>query len=55
MGSSLKDGVLVFGQDFEPMADVVGMIFPDFRRDAEIGTEEGGTEFRIGSGGSRLK
>ena len=43
--SSLKDGVLVFGQDFEPVADIVGMVFPDFRGDAEVGAKEGGAKF----------
>ena len=45
MGSSLKDGVRVFGQDFEPMTDIVGMVFPDLRRDAEVGAKEGGAQF----------
>ena len=44
MCGRLKDGVRVFGEDFEPVADVVGMIFPDFRRDAEVGAKEGGTQ-----------
>ena len=45
MCGSLKDGVLVFGQDFEPVADIVGMVFPDFRGDAEVGTQERGAQF----------
>ena len=46
MRGSLKDGVLVFGQDFEPVADVVGMVFPDVRGDAKVGTKKGGAQFR---------
>ena len=42
MGGRLKDGVLVFGKDFEPVADVVGVVFPDLRSDAEVGTQESG-------------
>ena len=42
MGGRLKDGVLVFGKDFEPVADVVGMVFTDFRCDVEVGAKEGG-------------
>ena len=45
MCGSLKDGVLVFGQDFEPMADIVGMVFPDLRRDVEVGAQERGAQF----------
>ena len=45
MCGSLKDGVIVLGKDFEPVADVVGMVFPDLRRDAEVGTEERGAKF----------
>lgn len=45
MCRSLKDGVLVFGKDFEPVADVVGMVFPDLRRDVEVGTQERGAQF----------
>jgi hypothetical protein len=42
--SSLKDGVLVFCKDFEPVADVVGMIFPDLRGEAEVDAKEGGAK-----------
>jgi hypothetical protein len=28
------------------MADVVGLVFADFRRDADIGAEEGGAQLR---------
>ena len=45
MCGSLKDGVLVFGKDFEPVADIVGMVFPDLRGNAEVGAQEGGTKF----------
>ena len=45
MGGRLKDGEIVFGQDLEPVADVVGMIFPDLRSDAEVGAKEGGAQF----------
>ena len=38
MCGSLKDGVIVFGKDVEPLADVVGMVFPDLRRDVDVGT-----------------
>ena len=44
MCRSLKDGVLVFGKDVEPVADVVGMVFPDLRRDVEVGAQEGGAK-----------
>jgi len=55
MCGSLKDGVIVFGKDVEPVADIVGMVFPDLRGNAEVGAQEGGAKFCIGSGGSRLK
>ncbi len=45
MCGSLKDGVIVFGKDVEPVADVVGMVFPDLRRDAEVGTQERRAQF----------
>ena len=45
MCRSLKDGVIVFGKNFEPVADVVGMVFPDLWRDAEVGTQERGAQF----------
>ena len=35
----LKDGVLVFSKDFEPVADIVGMVFPDLRGEAEVGAK----------------
>lgn len=45
MSGRLEDGVLVFGKDFEPVADVVGVVFPDLRSDAEVGAEECRAEF----------
>ena len=45
MCGSLKDGVIVFGKDVEPGADVVGMVFPDLRGEAEVGTQERGAQF----------
>ena len=45
MCRSLKDGVLVFSKDFEPVADIVGMVLPDLRGDAEVGAKEGGAKF----------
>ena len=45
MCGSLKDGVIVFGKDFEPVADIVGMVFPDLRGEAEVGTQERGAQF----------
>jgi hypothetical protein len=35
----------VFSKDFEPVADVVGVVFPDLRGDAEVGTEERRAQF----------
>ena len=32
-------------KDLEPVADIVGMVFPDLQGDAEIGTEECGSKF----------
>ena len=45
MCGSLKDGAIVFGKDVEPVADVVGVVFPDLRCDAEVGTQERGAQF----------
>ena len=45
MCGSLKDGVIVLGKDVEPVADVVGMVFPDLRRDVEVGAKERGAQF----------
>jgi hypothetical protein len=44
MGRCLENGVIVLGKDFEPVADVVGMVCPDLRGDAEVGTEESGAK-----------
>ena len=44
MCGGLKDGVIVFGKDFEPVADIVGMVFPDLRGEAEVGAKEGGAK-----------
>ena len=45
MGRSLENGVLVVLKNFEPMADVVGVVVPDLRGDAEVGTQERGAQF----------
>ena len=45
MGRSLEDGVLVILKDLEPVADIVGMVFPDFPSNAEVGAKEGGAQF----------
>ena len=45
MGRSLEDGVFVVPNDFQPVADIVGVVFPDLRGDAEVGTQESGAEF----------
>ena len=45
MGRSLEDGVCVVLNDVEPVADIVGVVFPDLRGDAEVGTQESGAEF----------
>ena len=36
--------MLVALKNFEPMADVVGVVFPDLWGDAEVGTQERGAE-----------
>lgn len=45
MGRSLEDGVLVVLKDFEPVANIVGVVCPNLRGDAEVGTEERGAQF----------
>jgi len=40
-----EDEPLVVLQHLEPVADVGGVILPDVRGDAEVGRQEGGTEF----------
>jgi hypothetical protein len=44
MSGCREDGVIVFGKDFEPVTEVVGMVCPDLRGDAEVGTEESGAK-----------
>jgi hypothetical protein len=41
-----ENRALVFAQHVEPVADVIGVVRADLRRDAEVGAEEGGAEFR---------
>ena len=45
MGRSLENGVRVILKNFEPVADVVGMVCPNLRGDAEVGTQERGAQF----------
>jgi len=45
MGRSLENGVRVALKNFEPVADVVGVVVPDLRGDTEVGTEERGAQF----------
>ena len=45
MGRSLEDGALVLLNDFELVADIVGVVCADLRGDAEVGTQESGAQF----------
>jgi len=44
IGRSLAGDVLVFLKDFCPVADVVGVVFPDLQDSLEVGTEESGAQ-----------
>src|SRR5512140_974989 len=44
MGRCLQNAVIVLGMDFEPVADVVGMVCPHLRGDAEVGTQDSGAK-----------
>ena len=46
MGGGREDGAFVVLEDFEPVAEIGRVVLADVGRDAEIGAEEGGTEFR---------
>ena len=46
MGGGREDGAFVVLEDLEPVAEIGGVVLADIGSDAEIGTEEGGTEFR---------
>ena len=46
MSGGREDGAFVVLEDLEPVAEISGVILPDVGRDAEIGAEEGGTQFR---------
>ena len=41
-----EDGACVVLEDFEPVAEIRGVVLAEVGRDAEIGAEEGGTQFR---------
>lgn len=45
MGGGGEDRPLVVFQDFQPIADIGGMVFHHFRGDIEIGAKEGRAEF----------
>jgi hypothetical protein len=45
MGRSLENGVRVPLKDCEPVADIVGVVFPDLRSDAEVSTQECAAQF----------
>ena len=38
-------GAFVFLQDFKPVAEIGGMVVPDFERDAEVCREKGRAKF----------
>ena len=40
-----EDGAFVVLEDLEPVAEIGGVVLADIGRDAEIGTEESGTQF----------
>ena len=46
MSGGREDGACVFLEDREPVAEIGGVVLADVGRDAEISTEESGTEFR---------
>ena len=46
MGGGREDGTFVVLKDFEPVAEIGGVVLADVGSDAEIGAEEGGTQFR---------
>jgi len=47
VGRSLKNRSLVIGEDFQPRADIAGMVLSwvEFRGDAEVGAKEAAAEF----------
>ena len=46
MSGGREDSACVALEDREPVAEIGGVVLADVGRDAEISTEEGGTEFR---------
>jgi hypothetical protein len=45
VGGCLKDGAIILLKHSEPMAEVSRVVVAGFRRDAEVATEEGGSDF----------
>jgi hypothetical protein len=41
-----ENGALVFLQYTQPVPEIGRVIVPDFRRDAEVGAQESGSQFR---------
>ena len=46
VGRCRKDCALVLLQYGQPVPEVGGVVVPDLRRDAEVGAQESGSEFR---------